>query len=117
MQDFQNLIVWQRAHELTLAVYRATATLPPSERYGLTAQMRSAAVSVESNIAEGCGRGSDPDFARFLHNATGSANELECQILVARDLGYWNADTARGLSGKRREVKRMLAALIATVKS
>ena len=117
MQNFQNLLVWQRAHELTLDVYRATASLPSSERYGLAAQLRSAAVSIESNIAEGCGRGSDPDFARFLYHAAGSANEIECQILVARDLGFWSVEVAARLSAKRREVKQMLTALILTVKA
>jgi four helix bundle protein len=112
MQDFRKLTVWQRAHALTLDVYRATDALPAAERYGLMSQMRSAAVSIASNIAEGCGRSSDADFARFLHNAVGSANELECQIIIARDLGYLTPDVAERLSGLRSEVKRMLVALI-----
>ena len=70
-------------------------------------------MSIESNIAEGCGRSSDADFARFLHNAAGSANELECQITIARDLGYLGPDGAGGLSRQRSEVKKMLVALIA----
>ena len=112
MQDYRRLNVWQKAHELTLLVYRSTALLPPYERYGLVSQMRSAAVSIESNIAEGCGRSSDADFARFLHNAAGSANELECQVTIAHDLGYLQSDVAQRMSGLRSEVKKMLVALI-----
>jgi len=117
MQDFRQLHVWQKAHELTLTVYRSTARFPAEERYGLVSQMRSAAVSIESNIAEGCGRSSDADFARFLHNSAGSANELECQIMIARDLGYLEPDRAGALSGLRSEVKKMLVALIASMNS
>jgi four helix bundle protein len=81
------------------------------------AQMRSAAVSIESNIAEGCGRGSSPDFARFLHTAAGSANELECQIQITHELGYIGSDVALGLSAKRRRVKQMLASLLSRIKA
>jgi four helix bundle protein len=117
VQDFSRLRVWQRAHELTLDVYRETTSMPQAERYGLTAQMRSAAVSIESNIAEGCGRSSRRDFARFLHHSTGSANELECQIRIAKDLGFVGADAAELLSDKRREVKQMLSALLARIRA
>ena len=86
MQDFKKLEVWQLSHRLTLSVYRLTKTFPVEERYGLTDQMRRAAVSIELNLAEGCGRGGDADFARFVQMAFGSASELECQLLLARDL-------------------------------
>ena len=115
MRDFQRLEVWTRAHRLALDVYRATSAMPPGERYGLTAQMRRAAVSITSNIAEGCGRGTEADFGRFLHLAAGSANELESQLLLARDLGYIDGDTAERLSRDRSEVKKMLVALIRVV--
>src|SRR5947209_6396749 len=88
MQDFRNLLVWQKSHELVLQVYRISRDFPREEFFGLTSQMRRCAVSVRSNIAEGCGRGSDPDFARFLIIAMGSSSELEYQLLLSRDLGY-----------------------------
>jgi four helix bundle protein len=117
MQDFRRLDVWRLAHELTLETFRATGGLPPTERYGLSAQMRSAAVSIESNIAEGCGRGSNRDLARFLHIAAGSANELDCQIQIALDLGYLAKENADDLSAKRRRVKQMLTSLLSRVRS
>ena len=86
MQDFRDLKVWAKAHMATLATYRLTETFPTTERYGLTQQMRRAAASIAANIAEGCGRGSDADFSRFLQMAFGSASELEYFLLVARDL-------------------------------
>ena len=87
MQDFRNLSVWRLAHELTLAAYRETSRFPSSEQFGLTSQMRRSAASIATNIAEGCGRGSDADFGRFLQIALGSASELEYQLLLAADLG------------------------------
>jgi len=86
MQDFRNLKVWRKSHELALAVYRATMDYPDSERYGLVHQMRKAAISVESNIAEGSSRGTDLDFRRFLFMALGSLSELECQLILSKDL-------------------------------
>lgn len=86
VQDFKKLRVWHESIDLAARVYTATARLPAAERYGLTAQMRSAAVSVSSNIAEGTGRSSGPDMARFLQIAIGSASELESQIVVATHL-------------------------------
>jgi four helix bundle protein len=76
MQDFRKLEVWQLAHKLTLAIYRLTKAFPSEERFGLTDQMRRAAVSIEANLAEGTGRGGDADFARFVQIAFGSACEL-----------------------------------------
>jgi four helix bundle protein len=88
MQNFRDLKVWQKAHAATLRVYECTKNFPPTERYGLTSQMRRAATSIPSNIAEGCVRSSDADFARFLHIALGSASELEYFALLARDLRF-----------------------------
>jgi four helix bundle protein len=96
MKDFKELKVWVKAHQLTLAVYQATTTFPKEELYGLTSQMRRSAASIPTNIAEGCGRGSDDDFRRFLQIAMGSASELEYQLLLAHDLGYFStADSER----------------------
>ena len=86
MQDFRKLIVWQKAHAVTIDLYRRTRGFPPDERFGLISQIRRAAVSVEANIAEGCGRGGKLDFARFLQQAMGSAAELECHLLICKDL-------------------------------
>ena len=75
MQDFKTLLVWQKAHQLTLAVYPATRTFPSGELYGLTSQIRRACASIPANIAEGCGRGGDMELARFCVIAMGSASE------------------------------------------
>jgi four helix bundle protein len=86
MQDFRQLKIWERAHQLTLAVYSNTASFPHEERYGLTSQIRRVAVSIPANLAEGCGRGGDADFRRFVQIAMGSACELEYHLLLACDL-------------------------------
>ena len=112
MQDFRDLKVWQKSHGGIREIYRASADFPREEIYGLTAQLRRAAISVGANIAEGCGRGSDPDFARFLQMAMGSASEVEYLLLLARDLNYLSADVHMGLSTEISEVKRMLSALL-----
>lgn len=112
MQDFKKLRVWQKAHQNTLAVYELTKTFPREERYGLSAQLRRCAMSVPSNIAEGAGRGSNADFARFLHIARGSASEMEYQILLAHDLGFFDRTNYQALNSNVVEVKRMLSGLI-----
>jgi four helix bundle protein len=117
MQDFRSLEVWGKAHAATLAVYRATESFPAAERYGLTSQMRRAAASVAANIAEGCGRGSDADFARFLHMALGSASELEYFLLLARDLQFMSQSPHDDILATTQEVKRMLSALVTRLKS
>ena len=117
MQDFRNLAVWQKAHQLTLSIYKATQGFPGSEMYGLTGQMRRAAASIPTNIAEGCGRDSQADFMRFLHIAMGSASELHYQVLLARDLQYMPATAADPLEQHVIEVKRMLSSLIKKLKS
>ena len=86
MKDFRDLQVWQKAHGLTLAIYRVTVTFPRQELYGLTTQLRRASSSIAANLAEGCGRNSDAEFARFCSIAMGSASELEYHLLLARDL-------------------------------
>jgi four helix bundle protein len=88
MEDFKNLKVWSKAHGLTLAVYQGTRTFPKDEIYGLTSQIRRASASIGANIAEGCGRRSDPEMRRFVQIARGSANELEYHLLLAKDLQF-----------------------------
>ena len=111
MEDFKNLKVWTKAHGLTLGIYRATLCFPKEEIYGLTSQIRRAAVSIGANIAEGCGRRSDPEMRRFIQIARGSASELEYHLLLAKDLGMLTADEFPDLEGKVLEVERMLASL------
>jgi len=112
MKDFRTLHVWQKAHRATLSIYRATKAFPRREQYGLTSQIRRAAFSIPSNIAEGCGRGSDADFARFLQIALGSASELEYQILLARDLELLDEPRYERLSDQVVEIKRMTTGLL-----
>lgn len=112
MRDFRQLKVWEKAHHLTLAVYKATAAFPREEMYGLTSQMRRACASVPTNIAEGCGRGSSVDMKRFLYIAFGSASELEYQLLLARDLNLLSEACHEQLTTDTIEVKRMLTSLI-----
>ena len=117
MRDFRELKVWQKAHALTLEVYRVTAEFPGSELYGLTRQLRRAASSIPSNIAEGCGRGSDADFGRFLQMALGSASELEYQLLLCHDLGLLSERTHQGMEARTTESKRMLASFLQKLKA
>jgi len=100
MKDFRELKVWEKAHQFTLVVYQATTAFPKEELFGLTSQMRRSAASIPTNIAEGCGRGSDDDFRRFLQIAMGSASELKYQLLLAHDLGYFDATEHNRLSAQ-----------------
>jgi four helix bundle protein len=112
MQDFKKLRVWEKGHKLTLAVYMRTARFPKDELYGLTSQMRRAAASIVCNIAEGCGGGGGPDFARFLQMSMGSASELEYQLLLAHELTFLKDVEYHDLESSTIEVKRMLSALM-----
>jgi four helix bundle protein len=117
MQDFRNLDVWKRSHELTLAVYRATKSFPDDERYGLTSQLRRGATSIPANLAEGCGRGSDPDFGRFVQNAMGSATEVEYEFLLSKDLQYFTASVYADFDHEITGIKRMLASLLRRIRT
>jgi len=112
VKDFRRLQVWHKAHALVLAIYRASAEFPSDERFGLTSQVRRAGVSISANIAEGCGRRTDDDFARLLDYAMGSASEVEYHLLLAHDLGLLTADVHERLHAQTTEVKRMLASLL-----
>jgi len=111
MEDFKDLKVWSKAHALTLAIYKSTRQFPREEIYGLTSQIRRASASIGANIAEGCGRRSDPEMKRFIQIARGSASELEYHLLLARDLEFLKADEFKDLESKILEIQRMLASL------
>src|SRR5437764_373401 len=110
--NYRKLIVWQKARALAKCVYRETARFPRVEMFGLTQQMRRAAISVLSNIAEGQGRYSRRDCRRFLLIARGSATELEAQIVISADLEYLNGMAAKELENRTTEVCRMLNGLL-----
>jgi four helix bundle protein len=112
VKAFRDLKVWEKAHQLTLQVYKATAPFPKEEMYGLTSQIRRAAASIPANIAEGCGRSSDAELGRFLQIAMGSASELEYHLLLARDLLLLAEKDYGQLNLEVTEVKRMLASFI-----
>jgi len=95
MKDFRDLKVWHKAHELTLAVYKATGDFPKEELYGLTSQIRRCSVSIAANIAEGCGKCGGAEFNRYLLMASGSASELDYHLLLAHDLKYLNTASTR----------------------
>jgi len=108
MQSFNKLRVWHLARRLTNAVYDSTDGFPEDERFGLTAQLRRAAVSIPANIAEGASRHSNREFARFLEIAVGSANDVHCLILIATDRGYLTAEAASRLVGDVRDLRAQL---------
>lgn len=112
MKDFHELKVWQKAHQLTLAVYQFTASFPRQELYGLTSQLRRCSSSIPANLAEGCGRSGDAEFARFCSIALGSASELEYHLLLAYDLKLIQPKDYEELTAQTVEVKRMLTALL-----
>ena len=116
-QSFRDLIVWQRAMQLAVAIYRLTRDFPKEELYGLTSQIRRCAVSIPSNIAEGQGRLSVGEFRQFLGIARGSTCELQSQLEIARALGFGNArviDEAEALS---QEVRKMLVGMLDSLKA
>ena len=112
MKDFRQLKVWEKAHQLTLEIYRVTANFPRAETYGLTSQVRRASSSICANLAEGCGRNGDAELARFCGIARGSASELEYHLLLARDLELLQESNHERLAPETTEIKRMLTALI-----
>jgi len=115
LKDFRDLKVWEKSHNLALLVYKQTQPFPKQEMFGLTSQMRRAAISIPTNIAEGCGRGGNFELARFLSIAMGSASELEYLLLVSSGLGFLNRIDYKELELATIEVKRMLASLIAKI--
>ena len=117
MRDFEQLKVWEWSHRLTLVVYEATAAFPKEEQYGLKSQIRRSCASVPANIAEGCGRGSNTDLARFLQMALGSASELQYHLRLAYDLSYLNPHAYERLTEEVIEIKRMLTSFIENLRA
>lgn len=108
MQDYRDVVVWQRSHKLVLEIYKLTESFPSSEKYGLVSQMRRSACSIPTNIAEGRSKNSDKDFVRYLDIASGSAGELDYQILLAKDLGMVSSNKYDQLYSELIEIRKML---------
>jgi four helix bundle protein len=115
MGDHRSLKVWQLGHQVTLDVYRATRAFPSSETYGITSQLRRAAASVPANIAEGAGRNTTAEYARFCRIALGSANEVDYHLLLARDLGYLSESDYAAIRRQVASLRSMLARFIDTL--
>jgi four helix bundle protein len=116
MKDFRSLKVWEKSHELTLKIYKATDGFPKHELYGVTSQIRRAAVSVPTNIAEGSGKDSDGELKRFFLIAMGSASELEYLLILARDLNYLTDEAYQEMQTQLIEIRKMLNAFIQRLK-
>lgn len=110
-KHYKDLIVWQKAMALAKAVYRITEKFPGDERYGMTSQMRRAAVSIPSNIAEGQARRNTKEFLQFLFHARGSLAELETQMLLSADLGYARAEDVSSVQDALTEIQKMISAI------
>ncbi len=117
MQNYKDLRVWQRSHELVLVIYTYSKTFPKEEIYTLTSQLRRSATSIPCNIAEGCGKFTPADFANFLQIALGSANEAEYLLILAKDLEYLSLEHHAAVARQINEVKAMLINLIQKVRN
>ena len=116
MRDYRKLVVWEKAHKLVLLIYGITKAFPHEERYGLTSQIKRAAISTPTNIAEGCGRQTQKDFAHYLQNAFGSMQEVQYLSYLSFELKYLDASTYTTLENSISEVKAMLMGLIHKVR-
>lgn len=117
MKDFREMQVWHKGHKLALEIYKLTAEFPREEIYGLSSQIRRAAVSIPTNIAEGCGRGSAKELKQFLKISMGSASEVEYQILLSYELRYMDRKTYDNLNSDIQEIKKMLSSYIVKVRN
>jgi four helix bundle protein len=115
MRNYRDLQVWTKAHKLTLDLYRVSQAFPREEIYGITSQLRRAAVSIGANLAEGCGRRTSTELARFVRIATGSASELDYHLLLSRDLGFINNEDFNRTSSDLTEVRKMLTSFLISV--
>jgi four helix bundle protein len=117
MRDFRQLRVWEQSHKLALAIYEVTKGFPKEELFALTNQMRRSATAIPTNIAEGCGRETNKDYAHFLQIALGSAFELDYQILLSKGLSYFDEKKYLELNDMVDKIRRQLAILIKKVRS
>jgi four helix bundle protein len=116
MRDYRKLVVWEKAHKLVLLMYKVTRGFPKEEQYGLISQIRRAATSTPTNIAEGCGKSTSLDFARYLQNAFGSMQEVQYLTYLSFELDYLNKEEYNSLDNYISEIKAMLASLIQKVR-
>ncbi|EMR02749.1 four helix bundle protein [Cesiribacter andamanensis] len=112
MRNFQQLLIWQISHELNLTIYKISSSFPKEEIFGLTAQIRRAATSIPTNIAEGSGRNSDAEMKRFLIISTGSCSEVEYQLILSKDLAYITPAQFLELSEQVTTIRRMIHSFI-----
>ena len=117
MRNFRDLQAWEKAHRLTLAIYKVSRTFPVDERFGLTSQIRRCSASIAANLAEGCGRRSDGEMGRFVQIAMGSGAELSYHLLLARDLGLLKEEEYVTLDKNLDEILRMLNAFASRLKA
>ncbi len=117
MRNYRELDVWKKSHKLTLELYQLSRSFPKDEMYGLTSQMRRAAVSVGANLAEGCGRRTSPELARFVRIAMGSASELDYHLLLCRDFQFVSAQDYERTSTELSRVRKMLTGLLASIEA
>ncbi|MEO6837083.1 MAG: four helix bundle protein [Ginsengibacter sp.] len=115
MRNFRNLSIWLKSHLFTLKIYSITKKYPKEEVFGLISQMRRSASSIPTNIAEGCGRNSNPDFKRFLTIASGSSSELEYQLILSKDLEYISEPVFKELETNLIEIRKMIHSFIKNV--
>jgi four helix bundle protein len=116
MRNYEDLEVWQKAHALTVRVYRITEAFPRSEMFGLSSQIRRAAGSIGANLAEGCGRWNEVELARYVQIAMGSASELQNHLRLAKDLGFLDESNYRSLMNALTSIRQMLTALLQTLR-
>jgi four helix bundle protein len=115
MRDFHDLSIWSKSHLFTLKIYSMTKNYPKEELFGIVSQMRRSASSVPTNIAEGCGRNSNPDFKRFLVMASGSSSELEYQLILSKDLEYISESSFKELEAELIEIRKMIHSFIKNI--
>ncbi len=116
IQSFRDLVVWQKSIDLVTEIYQISRRFPKEELFGLTSQIRRAAVSIPSNIAEGRGKSSKGEFQQFLHHSRGSLAEVETQIIIAQNLGYLSKEETEQIIEMTSEVGRLLHGLITSIK-
>ncbi|MGX1928207.1 four helix bundle protein [Flagellimonas sp. 2504JD4-2] len=116
MVDYKNYKVWHKSHLLVIEIYQITDIFPKKEQFGLVSQINRAVVSIPTNIAEGCGRETQKELVRFLYISSGSAHELEYLVMLSKELNFITEEQFNALAPKIVEIKRMLAALINTIK-